>query len=274
MYKIIGADGKVYGPVSAEQLRQWIKDGRANAQTQIQPEGAAEWKPLGALPEFAELLGSPAPSGGVPPTVAPPPITVNPDALAAEILARGYQVNIGDWIGRGWQLLTSNFWLFVGATFVAGLIAGMGIIGLVLGGPMIGGLYAMFLKKKRGQPVTFGDVFVGFNTFVPLMLARILMGVFGVLGLLFCLLPGIYLLVAWHFTLVLVIDKKLDFWPAMELSRKMVNKHWWGIFGFLIVCALINLGGLLVCCVGILVTAPIAYAASIYAYEDIFGNRA
>ena len=53
MYRIIGADGRQYGPVSGEQLRQWIAEGRANAQTQTFAEGAAEWKPLGALPEFA-----------------------------------------------------------------------------------------------------------------------------------------------------------------------------------------------------------------------------
>ncbi|HYA79083.1 MAG TPA: DUF4190 domain-containing protein [Candidatus Nitrosopolaris sp.] len=66
MYKILGADGKIYGPVSAEQLRQWLAEGRANAQTQTFAEGATEWRPLGALPEFA---GHFAPS--VPPVVQP-----------------------------------------------------------------------------------------------------------------------------------------------------------------------------------------------------------
>ena len=59
MYKIIGADGKIYGPVSAEQLRQWLTEGRANAQTQALADGAAEWKPLGALPEFAGHFAPP-----------------------------------------------------------------------------------------------------------------------------------------------------------------------------------------------------------------------
>jgi hypothetical protein len=53
MYRIIGADGRQYGPVNAEQLRRWIAEGRANAQTQILAEGATDWKPLGAFPEFA-----------------------------------------------------------------------------------------------------------------------------------------------------------------------------------------------------------------------------
>lgn len=54
MFKIIGADGRQYGPVSADQLRHWIAEGRANAQSLIQPEGSAEWKRLGEFPEFGQ----------------------------------------------------------------------------------------------------------------------------------------------------------------------------------------------------------------------------
>jgi hypothetical protein len=56
MYKILGADQKEYGPVSADQLRQWITEGRANAQTMVLAEGSTEWKALGSLPEFAVAL--------------------------------------------------------------------------------------------------------------------------------------------------------------------------------------------------------------------------
>jgi hypothetical protein len=52
MYRIIGADGQIYGPVSADQLRRWIAEGRANAETRTLAEGSAEWKPLGTLPGF------------------------------------------------------------------------------------------------------------------------------------------------------------------------------------------------------------------------------
>ena len=53
MYRILGADGRQYGPVNAEQLRRWIAEGRANAQTQTLAEGATEWKPLGTIAEFS-----------------------------------------------------------------------------------------------------------------------------------------------------------------------------------------------------------------------------
>ena len=52
-YKIIGADLVEYGPVSAEQVRQWIAEGRVNSETKLQAEGTAEWKPLAEVPEFA-----------------------------------------------------------------------------------------------------------------------------------------------------------------------------------------------------------------------------
>jgi TM2 domain-containing membrane protein YozV len=70
MYKIIGVDGQHYGPVSADQLRRWIAEKRANAQTSVQLEGSQEWKPLGSLPEFAADF-NPPPSAAGPAMVAP-----------------------------------------------------------------------------------------------------------------------------------------------------------------------------------------------------------
>jgi TM2 domain-containing membrane protein YozV len=80
MYRIIGKDGQQYGPVTAEQLRGWMAEGRANAQTQVQADGAQDWKPLGSLPEFATDLRPPPISGAAPPTILPPPCAADPRA--------------------------------------------------------------------------------------------------------------------------------------------------------------------------------------------------
>lgn len=68
MYKIVGADQKEYGPVSLEEIRSWITEGRANAQTLAKVEDGP-WKPLSSFPEFAAT----APPSAVPPGAAPPP---------------------------------------------------------------------------------------------------------------------------------------------------------------------------------------------------------
>ena len=59
-YTIIGGDGKEYGSVTADQLRQWIADGRANAQTRMRMEGATEWKSLAEFPELHAAFTAPA----------------------------------------------------------------------------------------------------------------------------------------------------------------------------------------------------------------------
>ena len=68
MYILIGADQKEYGPVSADEVRAWIVEGRANAQTLARFEGGP-WKPLSTFPEFVSSLGA------APQPVPPVPLT-------------------------------------------------------------------------------------------------------------------------------------------------------------------------------------------------------
>lgn len=310
MYKIIGADGKEYGPVTAEQLRDWIGQGRANAQTQVQPEGATEWTSLGALPEFADVAGAPA--------AAPPPL---PDTgpSVEEIAARDYRLEIGSCIGRGWGLLKANMGPLIGGTVLVMLaqlaIAFVPFVGglgsMILGGALTGGMYWLYLRAIRGELAGVGDAFAGFSRgFVQLMLGHIVKGLLaglvmipgviilfvgllastagygsrgaGAAGVSMLVLGGvlcavavpivIYLSTCWYFTLPLIIDKRLDFWPAMKLSRAVVRKHWWSVFGLLFVCGLVAMLGLLACGIGVLWTWPIALGAMMYAYEDMFGS--
>src|SRR5512137_2778557 len=111
MYRIIGADQKEYGPVSADQIRQWIAEGRANGQTRVQAEGRADWQTLSTFPEFAEVLAAQG-------SVRPPPVAEGRTGTKwpAEILAGDYNLDIGGCISNGWQLFKSHFSvLFLGA---------------------------------------------------------------------------------------------------------------------------------------------------------------
>lgn len=71
MYKIIGADQKEYGPISTDQIRQWISEGRVNVETRACAEGSTDWKPLGMFPDFASVSPGSTPSGA--PAVEKPP---------------------------------------------------------------------------------------------------------------------------------------------------------------------------------------------------------
>jgi hypothetical protein len=71
MYRIIGADQQEYGPVTADELRKWMAEGRANGQTLVRAEGG-EWRPLSSFPEFGAGVASTPPPLTLPPQVAAP----------------------------------------------------------------------------------------------------------------------------------------------------------------------------------------------------------
>ena len=100
MFKIIGGDGRQYGPVSADQIRQWIAEGRANAQTLAQAEGSVEWKPLGQYAEFAWPATSPVAASTPPPPAASPirPVT---NSMAVAGLVFGLLGLLGGWLCCG-----------------------------------------------------------------------------------------------------------------------------------------------------------------------------
>jgi hypothetical protein len=89
MYKIIGADGKEYGPVNLQQLKQWASEGRVNPQTRVQGPQGGEWKAAAELPELASLMCVPAPRIGPPPVGAPGPMQPPQNGLATTSLVLG-----------------------------------------------------------------------------------------------------------------------------------------------------------------------------------------
>jgi len=92
MYKILGTDGKEYGLINADVLRQWIVQRRATAATLVRAEGDRDWKPLAAFPEFAGALAEgqkPPVVGECVPATPPPSGPVKTSGLAIASLVCG-----------------------------------------------------------------------------------------------------------------------------------------------------------------------------------------
>ena len=58
-YRIIGGDGKQYGPVPATVLLRWINDGRVDAETAVKVDGTNAWVKLHELGEAISRLRGP-----------------------------------------------------------------------------------------------------------------------------------------------------------------------------------------------------------------------
>src|SRR5438045_26804 len=146
-----------------------------------------------------------------------------PEAIAASYLQRHASIDISGALSRGWELVRDHMMVLCGATVLGWLItvglAFVPILGWIVGFILMGGLDYMFLRRIRGEEVQIGDVFAGFNlALVNLAMAGLVKWLLTTLGFALCILPGIYLAVGYMFALPLVIDKKMEFWTAMEVS--------------------------------------------------------
>ncbi|MEM6714753.1 MAG: hypothetical protein AAF827_01390 [Cyanobacteria bacterium P01_D01_bin.6] len=209
-----------------------------------------------------------------------------------DISDRDYDFKLGEYIGRGWEIFKTNALFFIGFTLITfvglGILsallpaplgsgnledgqAGLGIVGNILLNLLIPGIYMVAFQIARNRPTAFGDFFQGFNRALPILVLALVSGLLVVVASLCLILPGIYLAVSYMFSLPLLLDKNLDFWPAMETSRKLITKKWFSFFGFAIVLGLINIGGLLLIGIGFFVTFPLTICATVAAYEDIVG---
>src|SRR5262249_44498637 len=132
MYKIIGADEQEYGPISADQIRQWIAEGRANAQTKTCLEGTQDWKPLGMFPEFGFTTG---PLVGNLPSAETAPLAME------EILAKDYSLDILSCLSRAWSLFKQE----AGTVFLTFLL----MVGLAIAGGFAIQLVSMIVGIRR-----------------------------------------------------------------------------------------------------------------------------
>jgi len=278
MFTIIGGDGREYGPVSAAQIKIWIAAGRAGLETQAKRVGTNEWKRLGDIPEFVGGEEEPPPLSGEAASAGPAPGPRDAEAIATRLITRGGKLDISLCYERSWNLLKAHFWPMVGVTtgvFLLEAVLAMlpltKFLFILLAGSFKGGLSFYFLKTIRGRPAGLADAFAGFTlAFLPLMTAGLVIGAFTLVGIILLILPGLYLAVAYMFTYLLIIDQKMDFWTAMEVSRRVVTAQWWRVFGLVVLAVLFALLGLSLLLVGILAALPLIEGAVVYAYEDLF----
>jgi len=85
---------------------------------------------------------------------------------------------------------------------------------------------------------------------------------------------SIVLETALMFGLFLIVDKKMEFWPASMLSMNVVKPHFFPFLGLLVVAMLIGHVGAIACGIGVIVTMPIAVCILAVAYRNVFGVQA
>lgn len=202
--------------------------------------------------------------------VGPPPVPEQPPIG---------EITIGNYFKTGWELFkkypagfVGYFIIIVVISFVLRLVPVIGwLAGLALVSPLNAGFFVVSAKLLRNQTPEFADFLGGLKFFLPLALFGIVSSILITIGLILLIIPGIYLIVSYLFALMFIVDRGLDFWPAMETSRRSVQTRWFQIFALFLLLVLLNLGGAMLLGVGLLVTIPLTHCIVAAAYDDIFG---
>lgn len=207
-----------------------------------------------------------------------------------------YDFEIGDVMSEAWSLTNGfkgTFWggafvayflmlaVFFTVAFVLGLIAGSDaglVVGIVVNmattaaiAPLIVGVMMLGVRRACGQPVSFGVVFGYFDKLAPLAGAYLLTTLLTYVGVLFLILPGIYLALAYGMTLPLIADQNLPIWQAMETSRKALTHKWFRLFGTYFVVGIVVFLSILPLGIGLIWSAPWSVLVLGVLYRRIFG---
>jgi hypothetical protein len=199
-----------------------------------------------------------------------------------DVIRDGYNFQLESYISQGIQMFKKdigNFVLFTLVFFaisaVINLLPVLGTIaGIIINPPLTAGYFLVADKIRRGEAYTFNNFFDGFklhigNLIVLSLVSSLLTGI----GMVFCILPGIYLAVSYGIAVPMLIFLKLEFWDSMEASRKVIGKNFFSWLGFFIVVwlgALII--GVLACGVGLLFTIPVAILATYCAFVGVMST--
>ena len=212
-------------------------------------------------------------------------------------------------IKAGWELMKSQYWLFVGMTFV-GMFIGRLVPFEILMAPLSCGLYLALFKTRRGEPIEFGTLFKGFDYFGDSVIAGLLhsipmiliilpayvlyivgmfammgtsrngepdpaaaLGFFGIFGVIWIVIMVLLVVLAVVFTFAypLIVDRRLSGLKAVKLSIKAALANFWRLLAMLFLAGLLTFLGVFLCIVGVYLIFPIFFASVAVAYEQVFG---
>jgi uncharacterized membrane protein len=190
---------------------------------------------------------------------------------------REVKVKFEEWLTDGWKLYKDNlFPLIILAVIFAGVMALLSktLIGpTILYGPVMCGVYYVVFEGLKGREMNVGDISKGFSVFLPAMLASIVVSIFTAFGFLLFFIPGLFVMAAYAFTFPLIIDRGMDFWEAMETSRKTVMERFISFTIFFCLVGLAGLSGSIILLIGVVVTLPFAFCTVAVAYKEVFGLK-
>ena len=144
------------------------------------------------------------------------------------------------------------------------------LVQLVLTSVMGSAYFSGLLDIADGRPVSVGSFFRP-RSVGSVVVAALIVSVLASVGLLLCIVPGLIVMVLAWFTTVAIVDRTLSPIDGIKASIDIVKRNFGQVLLVWLLSTLITVVGALLCGVGLLVAAPVAYLMQVYAYRKLSG---
>lgn len=197
------------------------------------------------------------------------------------------KIEIGAALRFGWEKVKGNFWLFLGITLVYLVLTSVpsyeqkisenatlifNILGYLITAWLTAGMLRIGFDVYDGKKPEFKTLFNQLKYFWRLLGAQILISFMVVVGLIFLIVPGIYLALRYQFVSNLIVDKDISIMEAFRQSSEITK-------GVKLRLLLLNLAltgviiiGLIALVFGVLIALPVVWLAEIYVYKKLLGS--
>ena len=247
------------------------------------------------------------PPAGPPPASPPPPGGYGGGGGFTPPPAQPYgggggqypQLDVGASISYGWKKFQENAGPFVilmlivfGATLVVSLLGQLVLLPAINNDGSAGAFMSMFgfavvmvlqfvvaffLQAgvyRAGLGVTKGtqpevSMLTDTTNMGSFILTILLVGLGAFVGYLLCVIPGIIWLIFTAYAPIIALDKGVGPVDAIKQSIDWVKDNFGKVFLILLVAYLVYYVGILLCCIGVLATGPIALIAIVYSYRAL-----
>ena len=203
------------------------------------------------------------------------------------------KMELGAYVSKAWDLIKKDLVLFIVSYLIVALLAGIPLVGLIIGGPLWLGFFRILQKRYKGEPAQIGQVFDAFKTdFVKGLVTMLLMAVAGIcvfipviiVVIILSRIPvcGAPLAVVLYIAAIFALMSGLYFvWPIAALSDvqpfdaikrglKFLGANVGPMALLALVTCLIAGAGAIVCGIGLFFTVPLATLIVVVAYNEYY----
>ncbi len=197
---------------------------------------------------------------------------------------------LGGWIGQAWEMVSGDLAAFILGVLLVAIVSVATLF--ICAPPLQAGLFIMALKKFRGEPISAGTVFEGFQFFWPAWGLALIQGILGAVvgGILGGILGaglgaagvdqevialagqfvgsivGLVIGAAFFFSWVLLVDRGMGPIDSIKNSWAVTGEELISYVGIVFVLQLIAMAGAIACGLGVLITVPMVICATVAAY--------